>query len=195
MNEEFKKSMENVVLCSEAIDELSKSLNHYTEAYAKIRDTLTEFHNLEQQASADICETVPQMQEHVADFARSRKEFSELLEHASPVFEKTAALLQSAEEQLKTSAELLTDHQAHFQQLSDTLSGIDTALSETPQLAQISTRIQSALGAVGDLDSLDQISQKLDTQIAAIHQEREEIIAPLKNAAAFLRLSTKNIPS
>ncbi len=193
MTVEIMKSVETIADYAKAVDDLGTALNKYMQSSDRILTELNVIRENEGAANTTILEIVAQIQEHAAQYENMQREVTEgnlkpllqVVEQASAIAGDTLSSIEDSCFALNETVKTLEPQVESIHVLSSTLENVQNELQHIPQLADTSRSIQKSLGTLGDTIELAKIADKLDEQITEIKQEREEIIAPLKNAAAF----------
>ena len=193
------KMDENIQLLldySQQVDNLASALNAHVKSYEHIQDILHTVQAQERDIKNDIDVISAQVHQNVVllhdwqtdAIGNGYGELTAISEELSIQVKETKQNLEASSGILAKAVEDLNPQLRTISAYSETLAAIQERLYHLPELMVVSGRLQQALGVLSGAEELTVISQKLEEQLVALHQEREEIIQPLKNAAAFSKV-------
>ena len=193
MKPEMEKAINAIATCAEEIDTLNSQISKFIASYKEMREVLETIQETESDIqekmsviNKGVQQNVEQLriweEQKVGDTCRQLIELSSRLEgfvaKSQDGLDASGRALEQAVKRLEPQIETISTY--HY-----TLDTIGRELNRLPELLQISSNLQHALGVMGDTENLQLISEKLDTQLTELHYERDEILKPLKSAAAF----------
>jgi hypothetical protein len=193
MNLEMEKAIMAIAGYATEIDKLNSLLSNFIDSYKDMRKLLGSIQETESDIQSEI-DTINRTVMQNVELLRTweEKTVGDTSRELIDLSGRLERFVTKSQEEINASGKTINQVMQSFEPQLDTIStyhqtldNIQNELNRFPELLQISSNLQHSLGVISGVEELQAISEKLDTQLAELQHERDEILKPLKNAATF----------